>query len=208
VAYLQDLLDYSENVQSNNLWAQGWEMDEAGKFDSILNLGFMNRRARFLALDTDALNKRLTTTDKFREDPVTFIGLLHTNLRHCSQGLIPGTEFTVKIDFNEPDFVILQSASVLTGHTLVYEEATLYVPVATLNQEINKNLLQHLKSEDALYNYRELVCQTHAIHRGHLIYASPDLRAPTQAAIKIYVAFVRAKAYLGNASLNPFDFRR
>lgn len=104
----------------------------------------------------------------------------------------------VRIDFADPDFVIWSPSAVTINYMLHYEEAELFVPVATLNMAINRQLAIHFEKKPALYHYRELLCRDYGIHRGHTDYASPDLRASLQAAIKIYVAFVRTKAYNGH----------
>ena len=84
-AYLQDLLDYNDDCKQTHLSAQGWDSDHVGKFESPLNPGYVNRRARFLRYDKrngDTLNR-----PPFREDAVTFIGRLRTNYENCKQGL-------------------------------------------------------------------------------------------------------------------------
>ena len=104
----------------------------------------------------------------------------------------------------DPDFIMWRPKTETADHMLFFEECTLYVPVGQLNMEINRSLAQHLKAESAIYSFRELVCNNHAISKGHLTYESPDLRAPAQAAIKIYVAFVKATAFLGKQVMESF----
>ena len=65
IAYLQDLLNYSPDAQNHNLWAQGWEMDHAGKFEDIGNGGYVNRRSRFLKTDTTILNAAMDNEEVF-----------------------------------------------------------------------------------------------------------------------------------------------
>jgi hypothetical protein len=79
----------------------------------------------------------------------------------------------------------------------------LFMPVAQLNLAIHTHLQNELTKAAALYYYREMRCVTHPINKGSHTYQSPELRAPTQAAMKIFVAFVKRSAKQGHQHENP-----
>ena len=142
-------------------------------------------------------------SEPFRSDGVTFIGKLKTNLEYCRQGLVPYTSVMIDITFAPEDFPIWSPHGVTQEHIMFYESCTLYVTKGQLNKEINLHLEAHLAHKAAMYYYRELRCVGYPIIKNTVNYVSHDLQAPTQATIKLYVAFVLRSAYQGHQHENP-----
>jgi hypothetical protein len=205
-AYLQDFLDYSEETKKTQLAPQGWASDFVGRFDSINNTGWMQRRKLFLKYTRNTnpvkVDPPVAFEEQFRDDTVTIVGRLRNPLEHCKQGLLPNSHLIIQLFFSNPDFAVWSPAGV-EDHMLKIEKCTLYVPVAMLNAEINNRLEHELNQRAALYHFRELRCQVHPINAQVMTFESPELRAPTQAAIKIYVAFVKRSAFEGSQHENP-----
>lgn len=200
-AFLTDFLDNSEDVKRTQLSSQGWDSDKVGYFDSSTNGGWLNRRSRFLKYDKSGNDK--LTMPPFRSDGATFIGKLKTNMEYCRQGLVPYTSVMIEITFSPEDFPIWSPSGVSTDYMLFYEKCTLFVAVGQLNKDINLHLEHHLARKAAIYYYRELRCVGYPIMKNTVHYVSPDLQAPTQATIKVYIAFVLRAAYMGDQHLNP-----
>ena len=55
---------------------------------------------------------------------------------------------------------------------------------------------------------RELKCTSFYIAKNSPEFKSQDLLLPQQATIKVFIAFVKTKAYSGHKNENPYDFRR
>jgi hypothetical protein len=198
VSYLNDILDYNDEVKRTQLAPQGYEADEVGQFDSHNNTGWKNRRARFLQYDN---RKGVTLSEEpFREDAVTFIGRLHTNLMHCKQGLVPYTTMLIDLEFTKSDdFPIWCPAGLVSAeYKLVVEQCVLYVPVAKLNAAIDKALTDKMSKDKAGYYYREMTCAKHPINAGTSHYESGEIRPPGQATLKVFIAFVKRRAFEGH----------
>lgn len=153
-AYLEDLLDYDEEAKKTTLFSAGWDSDRAGYFDSPLNGGYINRRARFVHHDKSATGTAIPV--QFRDDPITYTGRLKTNLQQCQQGLVPETGWKLEIFFNTEDFYIWKPATEVLYYMLKFESCYVYVGMAQLNMEILRILNSEMNKEAALYHYREI----------------------------------------------------
>jgi hypothetical protein len=152
-----------------------------------------------LFADKDSPSANLGIPAEFRDDAVTFIGRLKTNLEQCDQGLIPETNWYLKLEFNKENFYMWKpSTGELKNYMLKIESCHIYVPMAQLNIKILNVLNAALKKEPAQYNYRELRCTTYPITAKRNTWESPDLRSTSQVVLKIYVAFVTSKAFNGD----------
>ena len=201
-------MDYSEEAKKTSLNCQGWESDHPGLYNSISNGGWLKRRAKFIKYERKLGSEIGTEQQEFRSDPVSFVGKLRTNWENLQQGLVPNTSFTVTLLFTHPDFAVWSPPVGTSSHPtqefkLQVDSCELYVPVAQLNLTINNHLQQAMNHKAAVYFFRELRCQTYPINKGTRIFVSTDLRAPNQAAIKIYFGIVKRSAYKGNQHENP-----
>ena len=152
-AYLENLLHYDSESKKCQLSTVGWCLDTVGQFDSIDNEGWQARRAKFIQYDQDAAGAALDK-DIFRDSPVTYYGPLLTNLENCKQGLIPNTECTIEIFWNNPDFCIWQPPETLGDYMLKIEYCYIEVYKGTLNWDILNRLEAELASKAAMYHYR------------------------------------------------------
>lgn len=143
------------------------------------------------------------TDQEYRDDTVWYVGKLRTGFENLKQGLIPNTELTIQLDFNDPDFSVWSPPGTATEYMLEIKSARMYMPVAQLNLTIHTHLKSELEKAPALYYYRELRCVTHPIAKLVHNYESPELRLPTQAALKIYIGLVKRSAKLGHQNENP-----
>jgi hypothetical protein len=200
-SYFLDLMQFSEETKKTQLAPQGWSSDHAGLYDSDTNGGWMARRSRFLEFSRDTSGATLEPS--FRHDAVTFVGRLRTGFENCKQGLLPNSSLIIHLDFANPDFAVWSPKEITTDYMLKIEKVTLYVQVAQLNLQINNTLQEELTKKSAQYYFREWRCQTHPVAKDRSNFESPELRAPTQASIRIYVAFVKRTAYDGHQHKNP-----
>ena len=84
-AYLTDVVSYDALVKGTQMIPQGFNFDPFGYMESTMNGGWQRRRGAFLAsTKTDTSTK--VTTETWREDPVPFIGRLHTDFDATQQG--------------------------------------------------------------------------------------------------------------------------
>jgi hypothetical protein len=79
------------------------------------------------------------TDQTFRDEPVTFVGALHTPFENCPQGLIPGQQLNIQLTFSQPDFAVWSPGSVTTEYMLKVEDVHLYMTIAQLNREVENN---------------------------------------------------------------------
>ncbi len=200
------MLDYSEATKGE-MTTQGWESDVVGHFNSPLNAGWLKRRSKFLQFERSKGKELTYAEQKYRSDPVVFVGSLRTNWESCTQGLVPNSSLTIQIKFTDPDFAVWSQKPTDGSEAIQYKlevaKCELYVGVAQLNMPINNHLQSALNHGPAVYYYRELRCQTFPILTGTSTYDSPDLRSPNQATIKIYIALVKRTAFFGNQHENP-----
>jgi len=115
------------------------------------NGGWVSRRGMFLKFRP---RQDQTTPEVFREDGVTFLGLLSTDFQECSQGLIPFTPWKIEIIFKDPDFAIWKPKEETIKYKLQVEDARVHIWMGDLNERIYHNLQSVLEKEAAKYHYR------------------------------------------------------
>jgi hypothetical protein len=150
-AYLKEFLDFDHNVKKCQLKLQGWEDDIVGSFNDQSNGGWKARRDMFLKSRTHDVAPE---EYEFREDAVTFIASLSTDLQECSQGLIPFTPWRVEPTFKNQDFVIWTPSDVTTKFKLHVAGARLHVMMGGLNDHICNSIKSTLEKKAAKYHYR------------------------------------------------------
>jgi hypothetical protein len=78
-------VSYDVLVKGTQMVPQGFQLDPQGYMESNINGGWQKRRGFFLAYTKeDSSTKAVTET--FREDPVPFVGRLHTDFDATQQG--------------------------------------------------------------------------------------------------------------------------
>ena len=175
---------------------------------STENGGWRKRRGKFIQYERK-FNAQKTTVDipmteqEFREDSVIYVGRLRTCFENLKQGMIPGSDITIQLDFNAPEFSVWSPVGTPVQYMLEIRSVRLYMPVAQLNEKLHTYLHNALQEEAALYYYREMRCVTHPISKGERNYESPELILPNSATLKLYIGLVKRSAFLGHQNENP-----
>jgi hypothetical protein len=203
-AYLNQLIEYNHEVKRTQLRLQGWEDDSVGAFDDSANAGFLVRQSYFVK-SAKTVGEQQTLT--FRSDPVTFFGVLDTDIQELHQGLIPETPWELHIDFAENRGFPLLAYGSGVNYRLRISDCRIHVWMGLLNEKICSDIQHGLNKKAAKYYFRETACVAYTVRKGCTSFETPMtlLKSP---GIKLYVAFVKKTAFDGDQRYNPFDFRR
>lgn len=186
-AYFENLLNYGHPAKSSHLSSILWAADTPGQMDNTedANLGLVKRRAMM------GNNKT-----------VDMLGHLHCDVFNQDKLLINGVDLHLRLVKSREGFSIMDVTGVYNVRIL---EATLYIRRVVINPDV---LIAHnniLSKTTAKYPLTRVEIKTVSLHAG--IYGeSLDNVVLGQLPKRLLIAFVKNRAYVGNRTLNPFNF--
>ena len=187
-AYFETLLSYSKGVKENWLQAEGWEEDDAGKFDSGDNTALAKRQAAFLGGKV-----------------VEFKGRLHLDCGYAEK-LLPS-----QLDAR---LVLTRSKSVfncmaLTAGANVYveiKEAVLYVQRRKLAIAKNMDFERQIAAKNIRIPINHVVVKSATLSAGVTTFDCDGLFSGILPHT-IVLGFVENQGFSGAFGKNPFNFQ-
>ena len=187
LGYFHTLMQFDPKAQQSHMRAQGWYMDEPGKFDIDANAGFIKRQ------------EMISKSHSFE-----LMGPLFLNFFRQSQYLISQTGMRIKLLPSKPEFALCAFAG--KDFKVVFEDVILYVPRYTLNPSVINGHATGLKRQNAIYPLLHTEVTTFTIPKGQKSYTK-DRLFPDQSPKLLMVALVENEAFNGTMNKNPFHFK-
>ncbi len=201
-SFLIDTLSYDSNAKYSFLQGQGYYQDAPNKMDSSAgNAAFTLRKKLF----------RNESNSAYVLNTVTLVGKLHTDLRSCSAGIIPGISMRIELTRAPHHFTLIRPVSTpaqTDDFKITIKNACLMCPVASLSSETFRKLEKHLSSHDASLYYTRVQVTNRAIPANSKTFISDNLFPGTQLPCKLILGFIPTTTFLGNIETNPFNFAR
>ena len=189
ISYLQDLMNFSSDIQSSLLTSQLWEKDTPGTFDHVTeedNIGGLNRKKQF------------------KDGQITLAGRLHIDFFQQKNMLPNNINVRLKIILNDSKFFFMDVAN--SKFKLNLESAIFYVQKFKINPEFRIKMEKHLSHQNMIFPFTRSEVKTMSITRGRNMYNLENIflgNIPT----RIIFGFVESNAYYGDYTKNPFNFK-
>lgn len=193
-AYIQTLLSYSRDVKESRLEAAMFYADTAGHMEDVTgndNAGMAKRKAR--ASDSNVID---------------MMGRLHTDLFHQGKYLLSHLDLRVKLTRSKDDFLLMcdQVAGARPDYKVELIEAALFVRKVTVSPVIGLAHARTLEKANAVYPLTKTVMRVFSAAQGAFSFTADNVfldKLPN----RVVLALVRADAYNGSKSRNPFNFQ-
>ena len=206
-AYILNLLSYPSTAKATHLQIQGYADDSEGVFDStnvLENFGFGLRNFFF--------RKDFKEENAYRAEGATFSGRLYHELSSCETGLPPNTSVRFVLTQNSDAFVLQANENDNEQYQMKIQKIWLTCPIAQLSQSVFDELgFLMSKKEDVkpiIIQYRRIDIRPISVPKDKLDFYSENLFPESDIPCRIIVAFVDAKARIGDYHKNPYFFRR
>ena len=187
-SYIETLLSYGSVAKKSHLTSVLWYNDTAGGMD-----------------DTGAENKGLVNRRNVigNEKTIDMVGNLHCDVFNQNRLLLNGVEVRVRLLRSKDAFCLMDP----TGfYTVKINEAALYVRRVKLSPSIILAHEKTLSQTTAKYPLTRVEVKTMTMHSG-VHSESLDNVILGQLPKRIIIGFVENKAFNGDKSLNPFNFK-
>ena len=189
ISYLQDLMNFSSDIQSSLLTSHLWEKDTPGVFDHVNeadNVGGLNRKKQF------------------KDNQITLAGRLHVDFFQQKNMLPNNINVRLKIILNDSKFIFMDAAD--SKFKFHIENAIFYVQKFKINPEFRIKMEKHLSHQNMIFPFTRSEVKTMSITSGRNMYNLENIflgNIPT----RIIFGFVESSAYYGNYINNPFNFQ-
>jgi hypothetical protein len=187
-AYLETILNYSEDASKTHLSSALWYKDTAGQFNAVSN-------------ENTGYQKRKAIAAGSRE--FEMYGKIFTDICGINRVLPNKVSLRVKLYRNKDAFCLMggQNANFLVK----LEEVTLHVRRITVSPDLGLELNKYMLSNTAKLPYTRVETRVHTIPQGVQTYNLDNLflgNVPKA----IVIGFVSNTAYNGSYQQNPFHF--
>ena len=162
------------------------------------NTGFEERRRLFRNKENNA----------YTLDPVTFMGLLHTDFNGVEGGILPGVEIKVEISLTPQDFLLHVHEKDTGKYKITITDAKLSLPVATISSQMFINIERSLEKQSAMYYLTKVQISQRCIPAKSRNYVSETLFPTTQIPSRLIIALLPTSTLMGDKHKNPFNFQR
>ncbi len=201
-SFLIDLLSYDSNAKYSFLQAQGFYQDAPNHMDaSAGNAAFTLRKKLF----------RNSSNSAYSLDVVTLVGKLHTDLRSCSAGIIPGVSIRIELTRSSDEFALIRPVAnppQTDEYKINLKSISILCPVATLSADTFRKLERHIASHDANLYFTKVQVTNRSIPAHTKVFVSDNLYPGTQLPCKLIFGFIPTTTFLGDINKNPFNFAR
>ena len=194
-SYIESLLSYGSAAKKSHLTTCLYYKDEAGKMDKAdpnaaeadRNIGLM-RRAAFTAGSNE----------------VDMIGRLHSDIFFQERYMLNEVNTRIKLTRSKDAFCLMASGE--QSYKVQLTSAALFVRKVKISPSVYLAHAKTLESGTAKYPIRRVICKTFTIPTGYLDVSHEKLftgQLPT----RLIIGCVDNKAFNGDVSKNPFNFK-
>jgi len=206
-AYFTNVISYSQPAKNTHLKLQGYEDDTVGFFDSadpLVNTGFAVRNVLF--------RKNFNAKKEYRAEGAMFSGRLYHELSSCETGLPPNTKVRIVLTKNKDSFILQCPEDDDEKYQVKITNIFLTVPIAQLSQNVYDELSYLMSKKEntkpVTIQYRKFEVLPISVPKYKQDYQTGDLFTDGDLPCRIILAFVDAKARLGDYHKNPYYFLR
>lgn len=183
-AYIENLLNYTDNAKHSHLTAGVWYKDEAGKMNDKSNTGYTNRKSLIK-----------------NEKQVEMYGNLHCDIFNQNKFMINGVEMCVKLVKAKNEFHLVGDHN---AHIEIID-AELFVRKVKINPSILLAHARALNITSAKYPITRVEIKTFTIGKD-IQSKSIDNLFIGQMPKRCIIGMVDSTAFNGALSKNPFNF--
>ena len=187
LGYINTVMQFHPSAQRTHMQLLGWYKDEAGKFDSDTNTGFV---------------KRQSWTDKSKV--CELYGPLFLDFRRQSRFLISQADMRIRLLPTKPEFALNGFAG--GAFKIQFEAVSLHVRRMLLNPSVINGHASGMNKHNAIYPLNHTKLITFTIPRGQKSHVK-DRLFPLQAPKLLIVGMVENAAFNGAYNKNPFHFQ-
>ena len=195
-AYLENLLSYGPAAKRSHLTAELFYKDEAGKMDKP------NPLAADAADKNSGLVKRSTFTALSRE--IDLVGRLHSDIFFQQRYILNEVNTKIKLTRSKDAFCLMSIGG--TQFKVKITSAALAIRKVKISPSVYLAHAKTLESGMAKYPIRRVVCKTFTVPTGYLDVSQEKLFSG-QLPTRLVLGCVDNRAFNGDLSLNPFNFR-
>jgi len=202
-AYITNAISYSAPAKSTHLELQGYIEDTYGYFDSAnpeINMGFGQRMNLF--------RSNMNSNFGYRPEGAMFSGRLYHELSSCETGLPPNTKVRIVLTKNKDSFILQCPENDDEKYQVKITNIFLTVPIAQLSQNVYDELSYLMSKKPVTIQFRKFEVLPISVPKDKQDYQSGDLFTDGDLPCRIILAFVDAKARLGDYHKNPYNFLR
>lgn len=187
-AYIETLLNYGTDAKNSHLTSSLWYDDTPSQMDTIgaANAGLKKRA-------------ELTAGGK----TIELLGRLHVDLFNVQKYLINGVEMRLKLTRSRDSFCLMELKN---NHSVEIVEATLFIRRAKINPGILVAHAKALAKSTAKYPFTRVEVKTLTM-RGGIHGETLDNVVLGQLPKRVIIGFVDNKAFNGDSTSNPFNFK-
>jgi len=197
-AYVNTLLNYSEQSKNSFLSQVAWEKDDAGEFDPDL---------------TKAFSGSLTSRKTYIEDSKTceLRGRLHLDLFEQPLHLLPHVRLHFKFIRSSPEFSLLvkpvAAGTAASKYKIKFTKAELHIRKIKSTEVLSLTHEKILLKENHLANYsiRRIYCRHFNISNGDSNFVRQDMFQSKRPDV-LFLMLVDTDAFNGSFQKNPFNF--
>ena len=188
LSYFNVVSQFHPSAQNSHMKILGWYKDQAGKFESEKNSGFIAR-------------EKLTEKSRL----VEFEGPLYLDFFRQDRHLISQTDMRLKLTPSKVEFA-LNAHGTHTSFKIQFEEVILYVHRVEISPSVINGHATGLKRQNAIYPILHTELITFTIPKGQKSYTK-DRLFPDQAPKMLMIAMLENEAFNGDIKKNPFHFQ-
>ena len=189
IAYFNTLLNIHPAAKRTHSRAQGWYVDEAGKFDNDGGKGFQSRQ------------KIIQNSGELE-----LIGPLYLDFFRHDRYLIANVPMNLKFLRSKTEFALMGHNNASTSFKITIKEMYLSVRQMLMNPSVISGHWKGLKTQHAHYPITFTDFDTFTIPKDHVTYVKDRLYAYNSPRM-LLVAMVDNEAFNGSLTKNPYNFQ-
>ena len=165
------------------------------------NKGFASRRDLISTMTGEGTTKKRVYSD----EPLHLHGAFNIDFTSPTQPLLNNCKALVELTLADPKFVIMTDSA---DSKLTFEltDCYLFVPVATVEFELYKEIERKLKSQKAVYHFDRREILNYNLPVSTRIYNSDTMFIGTKLPAFVALCFAKTKNFEGSYDSNPYEF--
>jgi len=188
-AYIANLFKFSKEAQVQQLFSEGFVRDDFASMDTVSNAGFVARKG----WTAEGISK-------------VFYGKLNCGIFKQSRLLVPGVDFMLRLERAKDSFAIFSTNNSVKPKVVI-QEATLHLLAVKTNPAIMElHAVNLARGYPCIYEFNKAEIDTIPIREKTTNEVKDDLfhgRIPNY----LVMFLVSSRAFHGDYSLNPFNFK-
>jgi hypothetical protein len=144
----------------------------------------------------------------YKGNEVFFCGLLNHDFNTCTAGILNGIGLRLEFTLAPDKFILQQFGTIVEDAHILLTDIKISIPVAEVEGSYALRVLERLRKEPALYQYRRRTLTPHTILNGTQYYWTDGLFPTHTLPVRLIVGFVTEQAFQGSFATNPYNFKK